>query len=138
MRPTGFGRAAAWFVAGFLALFSIPNMYFGLGGKRGVEWVMGCDCLPPAAALIQQVFIIIGIIIILGHGGIWRLPLPGWMFSVGTWAMAVVFGAVAVTNSFGDNTLQARTLFAPAAAVLCVLCVVVARSPRGERSVSAS
>lgn len=137
MRSTRFGRAAAWFVAGFLALFSIPNMYWGLGGKGGVVWVMGCDCLPPAAALIQQVFIIIGIIIILGRGGIWKLPLPDWTFWVGTWSMAVAFGAVAAWNFFGDNTLQARTVFAPVTAVLCVLCVVVARSPRRERPVSA-
>lgn len=72
------------------------------------------------------VLVIIGIVIILGRGGIWKLPLPDWMFGVGIWAMAVAFGAVAVSNSIGDNRLEAWAVFAPVAAVMCVLCILAA------------
>lgn len=129
-------RWAAWIVAGFLALFTPLNVYYALGGKWGVVWVVGCDCLPAAAFWVQQVAIFVGIVIVLGRAGIWRIGLPGWVLGAGTWGMAGVFGAVSLWNLVGDNSLQARILFAPVAATLCGLCVIVARSPafRGRQA----
>ncbi len=49
-RGDGGARRAAWIVAGFLALFTPLNVYWGFGGKWGVAWVIGgCDdCIPLA------------------------------------------------------------------------------------------
>ena len=137
MRSIVTGRGAARIVVGFLVAFSVPNVYWGLGGDRGIVWVVGCDCLPIAAVWIQQAAIILGIAVLLVRTGIWHAPFGSWMFRVATWGMAATFGAVALSNSIGDNTVQARALFAPVAAVMCVLCVIVARSPRDEPAVSA-
>lgn len=107
------------------------NTYWALGGTAGVGWVLGCDCTVPLAAVwVQEAAIVVGIGIVLGRARIWRTSLPDWMFGVGIWAMAASFAAVGLQNLLGDNTAQARLVFAPAALTLCVLCAVVARAPR--------
>ena len=127
----GTSRRAAWIVAGFLALLTPFNLYWALGGNWGLFWVAGCDdCIPLAAVWVQQVLLIAGIVIVLGRPGILNIPLPAWIFRIGIWGMVVAFGGVALQNLFGDNRAQARFLFAPAAAVSCALCVVVARGPK--------
>ncbi len=124
-------RRAAAVVAGFLAGFLVLNTYWGMGGKRGVAWVLGCDCTVPLALIwIQQAAVAAGIAVVLTRSGIWRLSLPGWIPPAGIWAMAVVFAAVGLQNLVGDNTAQARFLFAPLALALSALSVVVARGPR--------
>ncbi len=125
---TSGARRAAWIVAGFLAIFTPFNVYWGFGGKWGVSWVLGCeDCLPLLAVWVQQVALIAGIAVVLGRAGVWRPPLLNWVLRAGAWGMAACFGAIALWNLVGDNTLQARLLFAPASAILCGLSVVVAR-----------
>ncbi len=124
-------RRAAAVVAGFLAGFLVLNTYWGLGGKRGVAWVLGCDCTVPLALVwIQEAAVVAGIAVVLSRPGIWRLPVPAWIPRAGIWAMAAAFAAVALQNLAGDNTAQARFLFAPLALALSALSVVVARGPR--------
>ena len=126
-------RAAAAVVVGFLSLFLVPNTYWGLGGTWGLEWILGSDVsLPLALVWAQEVAIVVGIVIVLGRAGIWRPPLPGWVYSMGIWSMATVFSAVGLYNLFGDNTDQARFVFAPIAIVMGVLCVVVAVAGRRQ------
>ncbi len=121
-------RRAAALLAGFLAGFLVLNTYWGLGGKRGVAWVLGCDCTVPLALVwIQEAAVAAGIAVVLTRAGIWQLPLPGWIPRAGIWAMAAVFAAVGLQNLLGDNTAQARFLFAPLALALSALSVVVAR-----------
>jgi len=118
-------RAVAGFMTGLLAL----NTYWGLGGTAGVAWVLGCECtLPLAAVWVQEAAIVAGIAIVLDRAGVWRSDLPRWILGVGIWAMTASFAAVAMLNLFGDNTAQARLLFAPTALTLSVLCAVVARA----------
>ena len=132
-RGSQVGRAqgAASLVAGFLAGFLILNTYWALGGKRGVAWVLGCDCTVPLALVwVQEAAVAAGIIVVAARAGLWQRPLAGWIPRVGIWAMAAVFAAVGLQNLVGDNTAQARFLFAPLALALSALCVVVARGPR--------
>lgn len=118
-------RVVACFLAGFLAL----NTNWGLGGTAGVAWVLGCECTVPLATVwVQEAAIVVGIGIVLGGAGILRSNLPHWIFGVGIWAMTASFAAVGLQNLLGDNTAQARLVFAPAALTLSVLCVVVARA----------
>ncbi len=124
-------RKAALLVAGFLSGFLVLNTYWAFGGDWAVAWVLGCDCTVPLAAVwAQEAAIVAGVGVVLGRAGIWQPALPAWIFTLGTWAMAVTFVAVGVLNLFGDNTPQARLLFAPMALVLGALCVTVARGRR--------
>ena len=127
-------RKAAWAIVGFMTGFLALNTYWGLGGTAGVAWVLGCDCTVPLTAVwVQEAAILAGIGIVASRAGIRPSALPEWMFGVGIWAMATSFAAVGLQNLLGDNTAQARLLFAPTALTLSVLCAVVARAPRPER-----
>ena len=66
---------------------------------------------------------------VLVRAGVWRAPVP-WIWTLGTWTMATAFAAVGLYNLVGDNTAQARLVFAPIALLLAALCVVVARGKR--------
>lgn len=122
------GARAAAVVAGFLGGFLVLNTYWSLGGSWALEWILGSDVtLPLALAWAQEVAIVAGIAVVLDRAGIWRLPVPGWIHRAGIWSMALAFGAVGLYNLIGDNTAQARFLFAPVALVLGALCVAVAR-----------
>lgn len=132
-RDHGDERAAkaARGVAGFLAAFLALNTYWAFGGDSGVAWVLGCDCQVPLVAVwVQEAAIAVGIAIMLGRSGIWRLPLPSWVLGVGAWGMAATLALVGLQNLLGDNTAQARFLFAPTALTLSALCSVVARGKR--------
>jgi hypothetical protein len=132
-QPTA-ARRAALLVAGFLAGFLVLNTYWGLGGKRGVAWVLGCDCAVPLVLVwVQEAAVVGGIAVVLARAGLWRVPLPSWIPTVGIWTMAAVFTAVGLQNLLGDNTVQARLLFAPLALALSALSIVVARAPRPSR-----
>lgn len=134
VRDDELARKAALAVAGFMTGFLALNTYWGLGGTAGVAWVLGCDCTVPLAAVwVQEAAIVAGIGVVLGRARIWRSDLPRWIFGVGIWAMTASFAAVGLQNLLGDNTAQARFIFAPTALTLSVLCVVVARA-RGTRS----
>lgn len=124
------GRRAAFLVVGFLAGFLPLNTYWALGGTWGIGWVLGCaGCtLPLGLVWIQEALVGAGIAVLLARGGVWRPRLPDWIWRSGTWTMAAAFLAVGTSNLFGDNTPQARLLFAPLALTLGVLCVVAARS----------
>ena len=133
------GRRAAFPVAGFLAGLLLLNTYWGLGGTWGIGWVLGCaDCTVPLSLVwVQEAMIGAGIVVLLARSGILRPPLPAWIWRSGTWVMAAAFGAVGMTNLFGDNTLQARLLFAPLALTLAATCTVAARSfARAEQCTS--
>ena len=123
------GQRAAFAVAGFLVALLPLNTYWAAGGTWGVAWMLGCaGCTVPLALVwVQEAMMVAGIGIVLARAGIWRTPLPGWIWRVGLWTMAAAFGAVGAQNLLGDNTPQARFLFAPLALSLCVLCVVANR-----------
>ncbi len=125
----GGGQRAALAVAGFLGAFLVLNTYWALGGSWGVAWVVGCaDCTVPLALVwMQEAAVLAGIAVVLARAGLWHPPLPDWIWRLGLWGMAAAFGAVGAQNLLGDNTLQARLLFAPLAIGLCVLCVVADR-----------
>lgn len=130
-RTHGVARAVAGFLGGFLVL----NTYWGLGGRGGLEWVLGGDCQVPLIAVwVQEAAIVAGIGVVLGRAGIWRPSLPSWIFSMGMWAMTASFAVVGLQNLFGDNTPQARFVFAPIALLLSWSCAVVARGPGPSRT----
>ena len=137
-RLTTRGRKAAFPVAGFLAVLLLLNTYWGLGGTWGIGWVLGCaGCTVPLALVwMQEAMIGAGIAVLMARSGVWRLPLPGWIWRSGTWTMAGAFAAVGVQNLVGDNTLQARLLFAPLALALAALCTLAARSFAGAEKLS--
>ena len=129
-RLTARGRQAAFLVVGFLAGFLPLNTYWALGGTRGIGWVLGCaDCTVPLSVVwIQEALVAAGIAVLLARTGTWKLPLPSWIWRSGTWTMAAAFAAVGAQNLLGDNTTQARLLFAPLALALSAACTVTARS----------
>lgn len=91
--------------------------------------MLGCDCpVPLALVWVQQAALVIGIATVLARAGVWQAPAAR-IWEMATWAMAAAFAVVGLTNLVGDNTAQARLLFAPLALLLCGLCVVVARRP---------
>jgi len=116
-------------VAGLLAALLPLNTYWALGGTWGMAWVMGCaGCsVAPALVWVQEALVVAGIGVVLARLGRWRPPLPAGFWRLGLWIMAAAFGAVGVQNLLGDNTPQARFLFAPSALGLCVLSVVANR-----------
>lgn len=124
-RPSA--QRAAWIVAGTLAALVPLNTYWGFGGRWGMAWVVGGDCeVPLALVWIQQVALVIGIGVVLVRVNIVAAPFP-MLWKLASWMMAVAFGAVGLHNLLGDNSPQARLLFAPVALLLAALCVVVAR-----------
>lgn len=130
------GRRAAIAVAALLAAFLPLNTYWALGGTWGLAWVLGCaGCTVPLPVVsVQEAMIGAGIVVVLARSGVWRVPLPGWVARSGTWTMTVAFAAVGAQNLIGDNTLQARFLFAPTALGLSALCAIVGhRFGRVER-----
>jgi len=133
------GRRAAFLVAGFLIGLLPLNTYWGLGGTWGLAWILGCaDCAVPLPLVwVQEALLAGGAAVVLARSGVWRPRIPNMVWRLGVWTMATVFGAVGLSNLFGDNTTQARLLFAPAALALSALCVAVARgsarADRGER-----
>ncbi|MDQ3641129.1 MAG: hypothetical protein M3450_06605 [Actinomycetota bacterium] len=138
------GRRAAFIVAGFLAALLPLNTYWALGGTSGVAWVLGCaGCTVPLALVwVQEALVVGGIGVVLARLGQWRPPLPCWFWRLGLWIMAATFGAVGAQNLLGDNTAQARLLFAPLALSLCILSAVANRrlpdwENAGERVIDA-
>ncbi len=94
---------------------------------------------PPAATLVVVVLLWTAAALVIGRGGLWRVPLPWWMFSVGTWAVAVVLFlrvlllGTASLGSDAQNRTWELAVFSPLCLVIAVLCVVVAKA--GPRSV---
>lgn len=133
-------RRAAAVVAGFLGGFLVLNTYWSLNGRLGLEWILGPDVTVSLVLVwAQEVAIVFGIALVLDRGGIRPLPIPAWIHRAGIWSMALAFGAVGLYNLIGDNTTQARFLFAPLALVLGALCVAVAhRRPDVGNSVTDS
>lgn len=128
-RTTDRGRTAAFAVAGFLAALLALNTHWAVGGTWGLAWVMGCPGCTVDVALVwvQEALVMSGIAVVLARTGTWRLPLPGRFWRFGLWMMAAAFAAVGAWNLLGDNTTQARFLFAPLALGLGVLCGVANR-----------
>ena len=124
------GRQAAFLVVGFLAGFLPLNTYWALGGTWGVGWVLGCaDCTVPLSVVwIQEALVAAGIGVLLARIGVWTPQLPSWIWRSGTWTMAAAFAVVGAQNLLGDNTTQARLLFAPLALTVSAACTVTARS----------
>jgi len=84
---------------------------------------------------VQEALVGSGIAVLLAASGIWPSRLPGWMWRVGTWTMAAAFAAVGAQNLIGDDTPQARILFAPLALTLGTLCAAAAhRFTRAEKA----
>ena len=106
-------RQAAGAVAAFLAGFLVLNTHWGLGGSWALAWVPGCDCTVPLASVwVQEAAIVAGIGVVTGRAGVWTLAVPAWVLRIGIWVMAATFAAVGLQNLVGDNTAQARLLFA--------------------------
>jgi len=128
LAPTGGGRRPALLVVGFLVGFLPLNTYWALGGTWGLGWVLGCaDCTVALSLVwVQEALIGAGIAVLLAASGIWRTRLPGRLWRVGTWTMAAAFAAVGAQNLIGDNTPQARLLFAPLTLTLGALCATAA------------
>lgn len=134
---TARGRVAALSVAGFLAAFLPLNTYWALGGTWGVGWVLGCaGCRVPLPLVwVQEVMVMAGIGVVLARVGLWRPPLPIWIWRAGLWVMAGCFGAVGAQNLLGDTTPQARFLFAPLGLVLGAVTAAAARGlAKAERA----
>ncbi len=140
---TAAGPRAAFTVAGFLVALLPLNTYWALGGTWGVAWVMGCaGCTVPLALVwVQEALVVSGIGVLLARVGRWRPPLPAGFWRVGLWLMAAAFGAVGAQNLLGDNTPQARFVFAPLALGLCALSAVANRrlpGPQNNERIGAS
>ena len=133
--PGARGRVAALSVAGFLAAFLPLNTYWALGGTWGVAWVLGCaGCTVPLSLVwVQEAMLAAGVGVVLARVGLWRPPLPSWIWRAGLWTMAVCFGAVGAQNLLGDTTPQARFLFAPLGLALGAITAAAARAlAKGE------
>jgi hypothetical protein len=108
------------------------EMFWALGGSRGLSgaWGGNRDHLPVGlrvASAFAAFLLGAGAIIVLGRARYWvssdRLGILRW----GTWALVAVMGLSAIAN-FASSSDMERFQNGPAALLLALLCLVVARS----------
>ena len=63
----------------------------------------------PASTLLIAVLLFAAAFVLLGRVGMWGLWLPRWPFVIGTWTLAVVFGARAVGDFRWFGLFKRRT-----------------------------
>jgi hypothetical protein len=125
-------RVAAAVAATAFIVVAGCEIYWALGDSRGLSgaWGGNRDHLPVGlrvASAFAAVLLVAGAIIVLGRARYWassdRLGVLRW----GTWALVAVMGLSAIVNLASSSSLE-RFQNGPAAVLLTLLCLVVARS----------
>src|ERR1035438_1432601 len=125
-------RFAATVVATAFTAVAGCEIFWALGGSRGLSgaWGGNRDHLPVGlrvASAFAAVLVLAGTHIVLGRARYWtwsdRLGILRW----GTWALVGVMALSALANFASSSSLE-RFQNGPAALLLALLCLVVARS----------
>ena len=145
--PRGAGVAAAGLLgagAAFHAYYAYGHWPFA-SREAALGALVGEGATDPPTALFWGIALalVAAAGLVLGRAGVWRRgPVPGRVYGLGTWAMAVVLALRGIVGVAGDlasglETAQARfdlAVYSPVALVLAGLCLVVARGgPRSGR-----
>lgn len=126
-------KRTTWLLASLLAGVALLHAYWAVGGTWGLQTAVSeGNPLPPPIASAAVMLVLLGaMLVVLGRVGIWGRSLPAWLFRWATWSLVAVLVAVALLN-FSTARMWERWVFAPFAALLAMLALVVATSP--ERS----
>jgi hypothetical protein len=108
------------------------EMFWALGGSRGLSgaWGGNHDHLPlglRVASAFAAIFLVAGAIIVLGRARYWASSDQLGILRWGTWALVAVMGLSAIANFASSSTME-RFQNGPAALLMALLCLVVARS----------
>jgi len=79
------------------------------------------------ASAVAVAFWLLAALTVLARGGSEAIPLPGGFVRWGTWLLVGLLPLGALMN-FASSSVWERFLWGPLAAILAVLCLVVARS----------
>ena len=109
------------------------EMFWALGGSQGLSgaWGGNHDHLPVGlrvASAVAAIFLVAGAIIVLGRARYWASSDQLGILRWGTWALVAVMGLSAIANFASSSTME-RFQNGPAALLLALLCLAVARSP---------
>jgi len=91
-------------VASVLALIAALHFYWAAGGHAGraaaVPEMNGRPTLEPGplGCFSVGVLLVLAALILLGRGGVVRLPGPRWLFVIGSWSV----GAILALRGIGD------------------------------------
>lgn len=127
-------RRTGLLLASALALITVWHAYWAFGGRWGLAAALGGPDKPiPQAWLIWLVtgLLVAAVLVVLGRLGLWGRQLPGLVFSVGCWSLAVALASAAVLN-FSADTQWEVFCFGPVATLLALGAVVVARGPKRD------
>jgi hypothetical protein len=124
--PTAAYLAAAGFVG--IGLFQVA---LALGAPLGrAAWGGAHRVIPKPlrrASAVAAVVWLLAAVVILARAGVLELPLPEIVVVVGAWALVVLSGLGALVN-FASSSPWERFGWAPYAATMAVLSLVVAQS----------
>jgi hypothetical protein len=117
--------------AGFLGI-AVFQVALALGAPLGHAAWGGANRVIPArlrrASAVAAVVWLLAAVLVLGRGGVLDLPLPEIVVIGGAWALVVLSALGALVNLASSSRWE-RYGWAPYAAVLAVLSLVVALSP---------
>ncbi|MET0624047.1 MAG: DUF3995 domain-containing protein [Pyrinomonadaceae bacterium] len=84
-------------LAGIFALLSFIHLYWAGGGRLGrgvaVPTAGGARLLNPSplGTILVAAALLAAALVVLGRIKFWGASVPGWIFYVGTWVIAVLF-----------------------------------------------
>lgn len=131
MDPT---TAAIIATAGLVAIAGF-QLALALGAPLGrAAWGGTHDCLPAQLRVSSAVAVVVWLLaasIVLARANVVDLPLPREAITWGAWIVVVLLGLGAIVN-FASRSPWERFGWGPFAAILAVLCVLVAASDAGD------
>jgi hypothetical protein len=85
-------------IAALFLVLAVVHVYWGAGGRTGagaaVPEVEGKPAFTPGpnAILLVALALTVAALVVLGRARLWQpVQVPAWLFTVGTWVLAVVF-----------------------------------------------
>lgn len=123
--------AALVAAAGFLGIAAFQAA-LALGAPLGrAAWGGANRIIPPRlrrASAVAAVVWLFAVVVILGRAGVIEVPTPSIVLVVGAWALVLLSAVGAIVNLASSSPWE-RFGWAPYAATLAVLSLVVALSP---------
>lgn len=151
-RPSAPVRAAAITVSIVLTVIGGLHTVWAVGSswpfddRDSMSKVVWGDSLetfpPPAATMVVVALMGTAALVVTGRAGFWGRWMPKWVFSVGTWTVAIVLFLRAFVYGLGSigsdavNVAWEQNLFTPLCFTLALLCFAVAR--QGSRTTASS
>ena len=122
-------RPVGVMLAVVLGLITLLHVYWALGGRWGLAEALGGPTKPvPPALLIWVVAALLAsaVAVVLGRVGVWGGDMPGWLFALGSWGLALALVLAALVN-LRAHTDWERLGFGPFCLLLAFAAALVAR-----------